>query len=304
MATTEVRDGRPVVVRTGGAELAAEAELLATIAGPGVPEVVEVGDGVLVTTVAPPVPSSTVAGCVGELATVLARAHAAGVVHGPIHDEHVQGAPGALLLGGWTGVGNPAEDVAELGRLLERHGGDPALVARALAPDPPSMAALAESLAGPRELAPRRPVADDERPRIPTVALAALVVVLAVLAAALVFRRGGDASPTEPAAAVVRPTTTTTAVPTTTTVLEHDGHRWTVGEPGDVVVVGDWNCDGTGTPAVVRPTTGEVWLFSAWTPEPDAERTVDGAATATVEHDERCDRLVVQTDDGQSTTVG
>ena len=87
-------------------------------------------------------------------------------------------------------------------------------------------------------------------------------------------------------------------------MLEHEGRRWTVGDPGDVVVVGDWDCDGASTPAVVRPATGEVWVFAAWTPEPATERVVDGAASAVVEHGDGCDRLVVRTEDGQSTTVG
>jgi hypothetical protein len=30
------------------------------------------------------------------------------------------------------------------------------------------------------------------------------------------------------------------------------------------VVIGDWNCDGLGTPALLRPATGEVFVFSTW----------------------------------------
>jgi hypothetical protein len=327
MATTEVRGGRPVLVRTGGPELAAEAAVLAAVAGPGVPEVVEAGEGLLVTTVAPPVPPPAMVGVAAELAAVLARAHAAGIVHGPIHDEHVQGAPGAVLLAGWeaAGPGDPAADVAELGRLLERHGGDPAIVARALAPDPPTMAALLDALAppppAPRQLLPRPGAATpDERRRVPTAALAALVVVLAVVAVALVLERGGDARPSEPAAAVERSTTTTTtAAPTTTTstvpvridgnVLERAGARWSVGRPGDLVLVGDWDCDGEPTPAVVRPSTGEVWLFDGWSGDgqPEAGQpagAVGSARTAEVDRSDGCDRLVVRSADGQSTTVG
>ena len=42
------------------------------------------------------------------------------------------------------------------------------------------------------------------------------------------------------------------------------GARWQVGAATDVVVVGDWDCDGSATPAVVRPGTGVVWLFPRW----------------------------------------
>src|SRR5207248_1175153 len=57
-----------------------------------------------------------------DVAAVLARAHAAGVVHGPLRPEHLLGGPGQVLVTGWTdaGAGDAADDVAELGRLLER----------------------------------------------------------------------------------------------------------------------------------------------------------------------------------------
>ena len=40
--------------------------------------------------------------------------------------------------------------------------------------------------------------------------------------------------------------------------------RYRVGEPGDLVAVGDWDCDGTATVAVLRPTTGAVHVFDRW----------------------------------------
>jgi len=43
-----------------------------------------------------------------------------------------------------------------------------------------------------------------------------------------------------------------------------DGVRYDVGAPGDAVAVADWDCDGTDTPAVVRPGTGDVFVFDAW----------------------------------------
>ncbi len=51
-------------------------------------------------------------------------------------------------------------------------------------------------------------------------------------------------------------------------VLEHGGHRYGVGAPGDFVPTGDWDCDGRATPAIVRPSTGHVVLFDTW-PAPD-----------------------------------
>jgi len=43
-----------------------------------------------------------------------------------------------------------------------------------------------------------------------------------------------------------------------------DGARYDVGVPGDAVAVADWDCDGTDTPAVVRPSSGDVFVFDAW----------------------------------------
>ncbi len=42
------------------------------------------------------------------------------------------------------------------------------------------------------------------------------------------------------------------------------GIRYAVGAPGDVVVVGRWTCGGTAFPALLRPATGQVWVFDAW----------------------------------------
>lgn len=40
--------------------------------------------------------------------------------------------------------------------------------------------------------------------------------------------------------------------------------EWTVGAPGDLVTVGDWDCDGRATLAVVSPTTGTASFFASW----------------------------------------
>ena len=43
-----------------------------------------------------------------------------------------------------------------------------------------------------------------------------------------------------------------------------DTRRWLIGQPGDLVAVGDWNCDGLATPALVRPVSGEAFVFVVW----------------------------------------
>lgn len=40
--------------------------------------------------------------------------------------------------------------------------------------------------------------------------------------------------------------------------------RFSAGQPGDRVAVGDWNCSGTASVAVLRPSTGAVFLFDTW----------------------------------------
>jgi hypothetical protein len=46
--------------------------------------------------------------------------------------------------------------------------------------------------------------------------------------------------------------------------------RYAVGAPGDVVGLGDWDCDGDDTPGLFRPTTGVVTLFDTWPVTADA----------------------------------
>ena len=86
-------------------------------------------------------------------------------------------------------------------------------------------------------------------------------------------------------------------------LLDHAGRRYSVGRDGDLVVMGDWNCDDLATPAVLRPGTGEIALFDRW---PDPRQTIattagwviDGARRISVQPTRQCDRLRVHTEDG------
>lgn len=62
-------------------------------------------------------------------------------------------------------------------------------------------------------------------------------------------------------------------------VVSVSGQRWQVAPPDDLVAVGDWDCDGVSTPAVVQPATGAVWTFPRWA-EGD-EEVVASAETVT-----------------------
>ncbi|MEM9520246.1 MAG: hypothetical protein AAGA37_13060 [Actinomycetota bacterium] len=86
------------------------------------------------------------------------------------------------------------------------------------------------------------------------------------------------------------------------TTLVHDGRRFAVGSAGDIVEVADWACSGTATPAVLRPATGDVVVFTEW-PAPGAELmptvavVVDGALGFTIP-DTECPDLRVRTATG------
>jgi hypothetical protein len=86
--------------------------------------------------------------------------------------------------------------------------------------------------------------------------------------------------------------------------------RWAVGAPGDQPAVGDWTCRGVGTLALLRPSTGEVFVFDAWaTVDHDVvggvRTRVEGAtALRTVGGDGRsCPQLVVERRSGPPETV-
>lgn len=62
------------------------------------------------------------------------------------------------------------------------------------------------------------------------------------------------------------------------TTIVAAGVTYRVGEAGDVAGVGDWNCDGQATPALVRPDTGELFVFDGWTSD-DTPVTVSASYT-------------------------
>ncbi len=82
-------------------------------------------------------------------------------------------------------------------------------------------------------------------------------------------------------------------------VLEVEGRRYQLGEPGDSVVLGDWDCDGRDTPALYRPT-GAVFFFDGWaedgTPRPAASRgeQLPQGEPEVRRGEDGCDRLVVR----------
>ena len=332
--TVEVHDGRAVLVRTGDDGLEAEARRLAAIAGNGVPAVLEVQKDAarirLVTTFAPALVLGALDGphlasTFAALAGVLARAHGAGVTHGPIEGTDVRIDGGQVQLEGWrdeTPEWSTADDVAALGQLLEAFATTEELrniASRATTPNPsarPAASGLAVALLDVAGVPARRRLPGPRH-----IAVGLMIVTAVLLAASLASRHPSGAARPHPAAiapTTVRavPASTTTSAPDTPTDVVVDansvvrnGLRWTVGRPGDVVVIGDWTCDGVGTPAVLRPANGRVWRFTRWADDgrPIAGQflaTVPGATNARVRRSGSCDRLEVFDANGQSTLVG
>ena len=93
-------------------------------------------------------------------------------------------------------------------------------------------------------------------------------------------------------------------------VVQVGGVRYSVGAPGDLVAVGDWDCDGAATVALVRRPGGEVFVFEGWAAEgadllAEAVATVaDAVAAEPVDVDgDGCPVLVVVAADGTRTEV-
>lgn len=93
-------------------------------------------------------------------------------------------------------------------------------------------------------------------------------------------------------------------------VLSGDGRRWRIGEEGDVVHLGDWDCDGVSTPAVLRPDTGELFVFDRWA-SPGEQISIPPVRAfddpvgldAVSDHDAECPGLLVEHADGTTSAV-
>jgi hypothetical protein len=195
-----------------------------------------------------------------EAATTVADLHDIGVIHGQLTARHVligSGRRPVLCSLGYP-AGGPEDDVAALGQLLRQlqsgvlPSGEPGAgstldraVSSATDPDParrPTARALARRLAEPTP--PRR------LPAFHSAALAAAGTVVVLLAAAFLLRP----------------------------ISAGSTGRFRVSEPADPVAVGRWTCR-TVLPALLRPATGEVWVWDRW---PPARRPVTGRLAARV----------------------
>lgn len=206
----------------------------------------------------------------------------------------------------------------------------------AVADDPPSAADPMAALRATAQTEIARPA-----PRLPALAVALIGVVTLGASALGAARRDTPEGPppapvvdettsgTGSSTAAPRPSTTVDLPPTTVapvpcvvlsgaatasgacdepvrvagTTVVVGAHRFEVGQPGDLVVLGDWDCDGGATPAVLRPGTGEVFVFTEWATTSVVEAPPSGrvrdATDLLVEADaDGCAVLMVQRADG------
>jgi hypothetical protein len=76
--------------------------------------------------------------------------------------------------------------------------------------------------------------------------------------------------------------------------------RYRLGEPGDQLVVGDWDCDGRDTPGLYRPVSGEVFTFDGFAGAggelvsgPPRETGATGGDPVVTTGNDGCDRVEV-----------
>jgi hypothetical protein len=236
-----------------------------------------------------------------DVAGTLADLHASGLRHGRLDRDHVLiGPDGRAVLCGFgvdDGGAGPSDDVLALGLLLGEVAGDLASLERGGGSGVEQLRGLLAAATA--ERAERRPsarqlaaalsaVASPEaggatrRSRAP--AAAVIAAGLAVVGAVL-LPDPGPAAPDPVGTTVPASTPVSSTMPSgepscvaladapvddpacgVEIVVEDgtvvvDGMRSVVGRAGDEIAVGDWDCDGTPDPAVLRPLSGEVLLF-------------------------------------------
>lgn len=201
-----------------------------------------------------------------------------------------------------AGDDDPAEDEVIRDEVVddpaEEDGGPISIAPSTIAPPPPAPVPAPEAWAPepppvteppvappPGPVPPRSPRGGTGRPRALLVIVSAGAAVIVALGARILLADDGRSGPLErvapPASDAAPPPTTCDPAPVPTaadldgdgcpdpyriddTTIRALGRTYEVGRVGDHVQVGDWDCDGRSTVGVVRPSTGEVFLFDGW----------------------------------------
>lgn len=163
-------------------------------------------------------------------------------------------------------------------------------------PDPLVLARILDRCAGrerrrpdrwlPR--APTRGITTRRRGRPSPAAAGVASVVLAVTVAAVLGSSTFDDPPSVSTASADPSSSRTSdrAAPTASVidgVVMFDGRRYRVGDSGDLVAVGDWDCDGTSTVAIITSGSDAVQVFDEWATAatPATARTIGHVPGAT-----------------------
>ncbi len=338
--TVEVVDGDAVIVRRATdpdarATLVRAADIVAGITHPGLEDVLGVSSTGEATEVrirapggrtlasSPPRDATGAARAVAAVAQSFADLHQLGLTHGPTRCAQVALAGDArpvlmdfsaghrrsevdddrwmaLVGDDVRGIGTLIDELIELlpsddlgwGRERWSRRRLAALAERSRA-DTRDAAAVAEEAAD---------LADGRRCRSRLLPALCAVVGAVALAAGTVglLRSHGPAETTTPA---------DPAIEVRGNSLVVDGSRFRLGRVGDLIEMGDWDGDGVPTPALLRPSTGEVFVFERW-PSPTHPLTnppvtvVAGAVSARRRHSaDGTDRLVISRHSGRPVPI-
>lgn len=148
---------------------------------------------------------------------------------------------------------------------------EPSLDSRAPAPpsEPATPLARWRQHQGPARLGRPRRAATSQRRRRGAAWLAATIVALVVAGSLVAWRENGSSGSRVSSAsreAITCPRLDRSCRPLrhAGTVIDVNGREFSLGQVGDVVVLGDWDCRPPATPALLRPGTGTIWLFRDW----------------------------------------
>jgi hypothetical protein len=266
------------------------------------------------------------------LARTIADLHAMGIAHRSLRADHVlcraDGRPLLCEFGDATTKAGDADrlgDAQALRNLVEliaaaiapeSHGSRAAGALRSLAADlrnEPLPAAPADVATRAGRAASRHAVRFRRRPRrrrphrVTAFALGPAIVLGTVV---LWSRRAGDVPSTSAPALISTSGATSVPIGRTPTRVDAGGAQFDVGQAGDQVLIADWHCDGEPSAALLRPSTGEVFVFAAL---PAAGETLTGRRVATVidavsivddRTDAACPPLAVRRADGTTFPIG
>lgn len=267
-------------------------------------------------------PAPQMAAIAVAAASALADLHDLGVVHGALCGEHIlidrSGQPVLCSFGrGSTdgGIGDPnaAADVAALARALQAATASNSALHRILgSAATAAQAGRSAAKAGANGVSARRLAtllttasSTRRRRRAPLVAVP-IVVAVAAGSLALVLRHPPAHRGISPSCPAVDQGCQPLSRPGG--VVESASGRYRIGQPSDLVVLGRWRC-GPALPAILRPATGEVWVFDSWSRGPGRlvarlVTRVPGAVLVQVDPSPSgCDRLRVLRGGGPSVVL-